>query len=148
MSPSHDDRPRLEPKEERFVERLAGSYAPPPQTPAERVAFDQALAARLQRPPALPGLAGRRWLSPAFAVAAAAGLAWLVIWQSNPLQSPLEGSPQAEEAGPTLAVAGDAGDVWEEELFLSDDLSSAEARDLGAGLPEDYAAIQLVFLGS
>ncbi|MEE8580137.1 MAG: hypothetical protein V3T33_00995 [Myxococcota bacterium] len=145
MSPSQDDRPRLEPKEERFLERLAGSYAPPPQTPAERVAFDQALAARLQRPTAL---AGRRWVPPAFAVAAAAGLAWLVIWQSSLLQSPLGGSPQTEEAGPTLAVAGDGVDVWEEELFLSDDLSSAEARDLGAGLPEDYAAIQLVFLGS
>ncbi len=132
MTSSHDDRPRLDREDEAFVARVAQSYAPPPLSASQRAALDDALSARLQRPP-------RRGLFvPALAAAVVAGLLLLTFPPSLDL---LRG-PGGE--GTDSVVAS----VWEAELFLSSDVSASEGRDEGEGLPEDYLAIERIFLGS
>ena len=39
-----------------------------------------------------------------------------------------------------------AASVWENELFLSSDVSPLDDRDDSEGLPEDYLAIASLFL--
>ncbi len=142
MTRKSDQGPPLEPlepledEEREFVEQLARAYAPPPQTPAQRVAFDEALAGGLSG-----GRAGRRarpahraLLIPALASAGLAAVLWFAF------SSSLTGMP-AE--GETTVFAN----AWESELFLSSDLSGAEGRDAGEGLPDDYLAIESFFLG-
>ncbi|UCE85616.1 MAG: hypothetical protein JSU66_14980 [Deltaproteobacteria bacterium] len=126
MTRNDDGRPRLGREEQAFVERLGTHYAPTPRTPAERVAFDEALSARVERP-----RRGRLLVATA-AAAAAAALFWFVAVPSS-------GPPGNGAAGAVAAR-------WETELFLSSDLSAAAARDEGAMLPEEYQAIALAFL--
>jgi hypothetical protein len=130
MTTPRDERPPLDGAEEEFVDRLAEVYAPAPMTAAERAAFDAAIRARLERPERRPVLI------PVIGAAAAAALVWFVLTQPiGPI-----GSPGEEESG--AAVAGS----WEDELFLSSDLSASEDRDESESLPEDYLAIASVFV--
>jgi hypothetical protein len=130
MTTPRDERPPLDGAEEEFVDRLAEVYAPAPMTAAERAAFDGAIRARLERPVRRPVLI------PVLGAAAAAALVWFVLTQPiGPI-----GSPGEEKSG--AAVAGS----WEDELFLSSDLSASEDRDESESLPEDYLAIASVFV--
>ena len=113
-----------------FVERLASEYAPPPMTASGRAAFDRGVRARLARP------RRRAVLIPALGVAAAFALAWVVLFYST---GPT-GLPVGESSGAVVASS------WEDELFLSSDLSASESRDESETLPEDYLAIAGVFL--
>jgi hypothetical protein len=116
--------------EREFVDRLAREYAPPPMTAAEGAAFEQAVRARLERPWRRP------LLIPAIGAAAAAVLLWFVISDST---GPIRLSGEEE---PAAVVAGS----WEDELFLSSDLSASEDRDESETLPQDYLAIASAFL--
>jgi hypothetical protein len=131
MTDPRDDRAPLDGADREFVERLASSYTPAPMTAARRAGFDAAIRARLEWPRRLPVLI------PAVGVAAAAALAWVVLSYSiGPIRP-----PGGEDSGAVVASS------WEDELFLSSDLSAAEDRDETATLPEDYLAIAGVFLG-
>lgn len=130
MTSPRDERPVLDGAEKEFVERLDREYAPPPMSAAERAAFDEAVRARLERPER-PHL-----LVPAIAAAAAAAaLCFVLLDSTGPIR--LQGE---EENGAVVANS------WEDELFLSSDLS-AEDRDESETLPQDYLAIAGVFLG-
>jgi len=131
MSSDRDERPPLEGAEREFVERLDAVYAPAPMTAAERVGFDEGVRARLERPWRRP------LLIPALGAAAAAALVWFVVSQTiGP--TPLPGEEQS---------AGAVASAWEDELFLSSDLSASEDREESETLPDDYLAIASVFLG-
>lgn len=126
MTSTRDERPRLERGDEELVERLAAEYAPPPLSAAQRVAFDEAIRARIERP------RWRRLLAPAFvAAAAAAALVWLAPSDSTDPIRP----PEQEDSGVVFASS------WEDELFLSSDVSASEDRLESETLPDDYLAI-------
>ena len=120
-----NERPLLDPEDKDFVDRLAAHYAPPPLSSAKRVAFDEALRARTERPQR------RGLLVPALATAAVAALVWVSF---------------------SLRLGGDeshlvVASVWEDELFLSSDVSPLDDRDDSEVLPDDYLAIASLFLG-
>jgi len=120
----HDERPRLDQEEKDFADRLAAHYAPPPWTSAERAGFDAALRARVERPQR------SALLIPAFATAAVAAL----VWVSFSLR------PAGDESNSAVTS------VWENELFLSSDVSPLDDRDDSEALPDDYLAIASLFL--
>ena len=106
------------------------AYAPEPMTAAERAAFDEGLRARVGRRRRVP------LLIPAIATAAAAVLLWFAVFDSpGPIRLPGEEKPRPMVAG-----------TWEDELFLSSDLSVSADRDESEALPEEYLAIASVFL--
>ena len=119
-----DERPRIDQEEKDFADRLAAHYAPPPWTSAKRVGFDEALRARIERPQR------RGFAVPALAAVAVAAL----VWVSFSLR------PAGDESDPAVAS------VWENELFLSSDVSPLDDRDDSEDLPEDYLAIASLFL--
>jgi hypothetical protein len=133
MTDPRDERPQQGGAEEELVERLASVYAPAPMTAAERVAFDEAIRARIERPERRPM---RIPIIGAAAATAAAALVWFVLTESG---GPI-GSPGGEESGVAVAVS------WEDELFLSSDLGASEDRDESEILPDDYLAIASVFV--
>ena len=57
-------------------------------------------------------------------------------------QSIVPTPPPAEEGFAAVAASS-----WEDEVFLSSDLSASEDREEGEALPDDYLAIASVFLG-
>jgi hypothetical protein len=130
MSSPRDERPALDGAEQEFVERLADAYAPAPLTAADRAAFDDAIRARLERPWHRP------LLLPAIGAAAAAVLVW---WAFSLAIGP---TPVPGEEGSAAVMAAS----WEDELFLSSDLSASADREEGGTLPDDYLAIASVFL--
>ena len=119
-----DERPRIDHEDRVFADRLAAHYAPPPWTSAERVGFDEALRARIERPQR------RGFAVPALATVAVAAL----VWVSFSIR------PAGDESNPV------APSVWESELFLSSDVSPLDDRDDDEGLPDDYVAIASLFL--
>jgi hypothetical protein len=119
-----DERPRIDQREEGFADRLAAHYAPPPWTPATRADFDAGWGARVARPQR------RGLLVPALATVVAAAL----VWVSFSLR------PAGDEFNPAIAS------VWENELFLSSDVSPLDDRDDSEALPDDYLAIASLFL--
>ena len=119
-----DERPRIDQDDKGFADRLAAHYTPLPWTSAKRVGFDEALRARIERPQR------RGILAPALAIAAAAAL----VWVSFSLR------PAGDESNPV------ATSVWENELFLSSDVSPLDDRDDSEALPDDYLAIASLFL--
>ncbi len=128
MTSSRDERTPLEGAAKEFLGRLSKAYTPDPMSAGERAAFDQAIRSRLERPRRRP------LLIPAIGAAAAAGLLWLVVSQS------IVPTPPPAEEGFAAVAAGS----WEDEVFLSSDLSASEDRE---ALPDDYLAIASVFLG-
>jgi hypothetical protein len=125
MTPTHDNRPKLSREDQEFVERVAANFEPAPMAPARRVAFDEALRARLERP------RRRRILAPAFAtLAVTAAVVFLVL---------------SGRLGAIVAEA-DTAAQWEYELVYLDELVRIEERDDSELLPDDYLAISSVFL--
>ena len=119
-----EERLQLSEQEETFVNGLAAHYTPQPWTSAQRARFDEALQARLERP------RRRGFLVPALASAAAAALIWFSFSSDR-------------EVDPSKPVVASA---WENELFLSSDVSPLDDRDEGEVLPDDYLAIASLFL--
>lgn len=166
---THEDHPeRLSDADQALVDRIAELSEPTPMTPSQRVAFTDALDARI---------VARRRRRGAFSAAAAvvvtAALVALAVPRFSSLpgsdptptapgrslaQSPtpaLEPAPVADPvpealSEPQLAEASDAAsDTWEEELIFASDLDSLIDTSSGADtdeLPEDYAAIASLFL--
>jgi hypothetical protein len=136
MTRGRDDELHVEEGDARFVARLEAEYAPEPQSAAQRQAFlrelEQRLERRRQRRRLLPALAG---------AAAAAAVAWLVLApQPAPERMPgTTGVPQS---------ASSPGDPWDMQLFYTDELLEDDSDDgaTGPALPEEYAAIAVVFL--
>ena len=120
-----NERPLLDQEDRDFVDHLAAHYAPPPSTSAKRVAFYEALRARIERP------RRRGVLAPALATAAVAALVWVTF-----------SLPRGADESNSVATS-----VWAEELFLSSDVSPLDDRDDSEVLPDDYLAIASLFLG-
>jgi hypothetical protein len=129
MTHPEDGRPRLDDEEREFVERVARHYGPTSMTPAEQVAFDAGLRARLERPHRRP------LLVPALATVAAAGLVLLTLFRALGPSGPEWGQPRQHLAN-----------GWEYELLLASEVSASEDRDESTMLPEEYVAIASVFL--
>jgi hypothetical protein len=131
MTRTPEDRPALGRDERELVERVRAGFTPPPLGPEARVAFDEALAARIAR-----RRARLRWSLagglPA-AAAAALALAWLVLGDGTPAPAPAT----ASRVFPAQA--------WEEEVLLLDASFESEEDDLRS-LPEEYLAIESAML--
>lgn len=136
MSSRKEDRTDLSREDEEFVERLAANFAPAPMRPAERVAFDEALWARLGR------RSRRTILVPAFATVALAALVALLIFTGRFEPVATDGGV---EPGAVVAEASAAAQ-WEVELLYLRELTPPEERDDSELLPDDYLAIASVFL--
>lgn len=135
MTRPQDERPQLDRQGERFVERLAAHYTPTPMTPAERVAFDTALWARLSR------RSRRRALVPAVvAGAAVAAITWLTITSWVPLWPQPGGEPEV------AVVETPRATPWESELLFPHEALEISEDDNSIMLPDDYRAIARVFL--
>jgi hypothetical protein len=138
MNGQSDERSDLDRDAERFVERLAASYAPPPLSPSRRVAFDAALRQRVERRRGFPRLV------PALAASTLAAGA-LVIALLGRTPEPPAGSAGAPEA----VVAGELrSQSWAYQLLAADPLAETTGESGQAeALPPDYAAINSAFLG-
>ncbi len=131
------DEVRLTAAEEEFVRRLADAYAVSPLSPSRRVAFNAALERRLEQ----RRRRGRR--VPLAGLAAVAALALLVTvrtWTGDQIVQPL---PQSASTPGTAAVA--SLHTPEQALLAMLAEPSAETDE---ALPDDYQAIESVFLGS
>ncbi len=134
-----NERPELAAEAQRFVERLAESFAPDPPSEARRRAFDAALRERIEAP------VRRSWWKPALATAAVGAAIGGLL--STPSVEPPESTDTlvATETQRWSDELVDAVD-WEAELF-----TASEVEDLGTMadddfLPEDYVAIAGLFL--
>ena len=136
MSSTKEDRTDLSREEAEFVERLAANFAPAPMSPSRRVAFDEALWARLGR------RGGRTILIPAFATVAVAAVVALLIFTGRFEPVATDGGV---EPGAIVAEASAAAQ-WEVELLYLRELTPPEERDDSELLPDDYLAIASVFL--
>ncbi|MGH0033877.1 MAG: hypothetical protein ACQGVK_02475 [Myxococcota bacterium] len=130
MTQRHREPPALSPPEQRFVDRLNASFAPPPLDPARRAALDARVRERIER---------RRWpygVLTAVAATSAAALASLWI-----------GLPPGGVGPDPGAVARLDVDPWEQRLFLGDvsETGLDETGPMGS-LPPEYAAIDRMFL--
>jgi len=130
-----DERPQLDRAEEQFVARLAAHYVPTPMLPARRVAWEEALWVRLQRP------WRRIRLAPALTtVVVAVVVAWLTLPRLF-MPVPREGGEAHISAVETPSLA-----QWAYELIYPHELTGATERDDSAILPDDYRMIAEVFL--
>jgi len=131
MSSSNDERRTLSRDDSRFVKSLAEGYAPEPMTPAQQVAFDEALRERIEgrssrwRPMAALSI-------PAVAAAALAAL-WLVSGDARLGSAP--------SRAPTITA-----EAWEAALLSPDDVVDADASEGDEMLPDEYLAIASAFL--
>jgi len=136
MTANRDEPTLPRDRDEEFVERLSAGFCPAPLSPARRAAFDEALAARLERRRSrllLPALA-------AAAGAAAAALVWLLAPGAfNPAATGRQG------AGDVVAEASAAA-RWELELLDPNSFTDSDDREDSERLPDDYAAIAGIFL--
>ena len=136
MSSTKEDRTDLTREEAEFVGCLAANFAPAPMSPSRRVAFDEALRARL-------GRRGRRAvLVPAFATIAIVAMVALLIFSGRFEPVAMDGGV---EPGAVVAEASAAAQ-WEVELLYLRELTPPEERDDSELLPDDYLAIASVFL--
>ena len=131
MSDAEQNRPDLTREEASFVERVATSYAPPPTSSSQRVAFRRRLDARVER------RSRAWWPGPIMGVAAAA--AAVVLWLAVP--GSVEPIPEAQRQTTAQAPEGAADESIDEALFA---LTTSNDRD--ASLPDDYAAIASLLL--
>ena len=135
MTQPRDEWSHLDHVDEQFVRRLAAHYAPEPLTPARRVALDEALGARLQRPP------HQTQRTPALATVAVAMLITCLSWSSLFM-------PPAHDSGPGVSMSAmSSTETWEYELLYPRELTDTAERDDGAILPDDYLVIAREFLG-
>jgi hypothetical protein len=134
--PADPDAPELARSEHRFVARVAGAYRARPQSPAERVAFQARLDARIARP---RGVTPLRALAGA---AAAAAAVWLVVAGLGS-EEPAGELRVARAGDPVPAAASGRASAAEAILSLSSEDDSEDEP-----LPDDYAAIADLFLDS
>ena len=135
MTRPWDEEPQLDRAEEQFRARLAAHYTPPPMLPSRRVAWEEALWARLHRRPR------RVRLVPALTTV---GVAVIVAWLTWPrLFIPL---PAGEGEPHSSAVEALSLGQWAYELIYPHELTGARERDESAILPDDYRMIAQVFL--
>jgi hypothetical protein len=133
MSDADRDRPRLEPRDEELVRRIAEAYRAPERSAERGAAFQRALEARLDARPRLV-----RWRLLAGACAAAAAAALLAAPPRLPWTAPEPSVELAREpSAPAAATA-------EEALLLLVDEPAAEFDD---ALPAEYVAIEWVAFG-
>ena len=135
MTRPWDEGPQLDRAEEQFIARLAEHYGPPPMPPARRVAWEEALWARLQRRPR------KRWLVLALTTV---GVAVMVAWLTLPrLFMPVPGGGREPHLS---VVARSSLGQWAYELIYPRELTGAPEHDDSALLPDDYRMIAQVFL--
>jgi hypothetical protein len=133
MTRRRDEQPQPDSEAAPFIARLVAHYTPTPLTPTRRVALDEALWARLQRP-------RKTKLVPALA-AVAVGI--VVAWLTFPgLFTPM---PRGGE--PRVSVVETPGSIqWAYELIYPRELTGATERDDSHILPDDYRVIAQVFM--
>jgi hypothetical protein len=121
---NHDDEPRLEGEDARFVRALDAAYRPPEPSAADRARFTAGLEARLAR-----GRTRGSWALGGAVAAAAAALVLALLPAGEP-------APElAREAPPALA---DDAPSAEETLLL---LTNGPLDDPDEALPDDYRTI-------
>lgn len=135
MTKEERDGERLSPRDAQFVQRVAEGFAPPPRSEARQQAFRRILEERLRRPSTtgvgLPALAG----------ALAMALAAFVLLRAAP-PAPTQSEPSEPlERVEAMEIPSDG--VLPEELLVG-----VGVRDDAETLPDDYAAIDGVLLGS
>ena len=134
MTRAPEDGERLTPRDEDFVRQVAEGYAAPARSEARQQAFRRALEARLQG-------AQRGGLGlPALAGVLAMAVAAFVLSSAAP-QAPRELPAPALETE-TVEISFDGS--LPEDLFVGTEAVPGTAETL----PEDYAAIGGVLLGS
>lgn len=116
-----------------FVQRIAEIATPPEMSPARRRAFDRRLEERLER--------RWQWMPVLAPAVAAAALALLVIIGIRPSLD--DTADQSVARLPTAVI--EAEEVDFEAALLAFSLESFDDEDVA--LPEDYLAIEEVFLG-
>ena len=134
MTRPHEEQPQLSRDDQQFIARCATHYGPTPMSLAQRMAFDEALWRRLQRP------APKRWLAPACATLGLLVVVWLTLTHWFPTRSPDGNMPG------TIIEAMHRTAPWEYELLYSPRLAENAAPDDNPMLPDDYKAIAQVFL--
>ena len=138
-----------------WIAQIRDSWSRPPLTPNQRVAFDGRLDERLR------GNRRADWLFPAGVVATAAILGVVVLKSTllpgTPTESVelLRASAQAGSSGiaevappDEFLTARDVAEAWIEfgdEACASEASGPTDASDVS--LPDDYAAIESLFLG-
>ena len=135
MTHSNPDRPDPTPDDEAFVRKVAGLYSPPELSAARRSAFDARLGERLAH--------RRRWAwGPVLAGTAVVFALTLIILRAGEVPRPGEGPKQltAQGSGPRPARI----ETTAEEAILA--LTTASAAPVEEELPEDYEAIENLFL--
>ena len=136
MTSSHSqhDRPDLTSEERDFVEQLAKHYSPPPMIAAERVAFDEALEARVSR----RGIRARI-LTP---VAATAAVAIFGVWFA--IHNAI--APDFRGQGTAPPVLTETGNQQEEvgDVLLALAFDESNGLDTDEWLPEDYVTISIL----
>jgi hypothetical protein len=137
MTVNRDEGTPLRAENEEFAERLAASFSPAPLSPAQRAAFNEALAARLER------RRRSRLLVPALAAAAGAAAAALV-WLAAP--GAFDPTATGGRAADDVVAEASAAARWELGLLDLDSLIDADDVDDFERLPDDYAAIAGTFL--
>jgi hypothetical protein len=134
MTLPRGEQPPLDGAEEQFVRRLTAHYTPQPLTPARRVAWEEALWARLQRQPR------RTRRAPSLATAAMAVLIAYISWSGL-------FTPPAHDGRSGVSVpATSSPEPWEYELLYARELTGTTEREDGALLPDDYLVIARMFL--
>lgn len=119
-----------------FIARVAAHYTPPPLTPAQRIAFDRALAERIAR---RRQIAFRRSLAGLTAATCGAALLWIATHSFDPV-APM----QPRESVVIEGVEGLAADETM-LLVLADDSVELSGDDGNGGeedfLPPEYTAL-------
>lgn len=121
-----------------FVERVSRGYGPPARSDAERAAFDARLRERLEQHSSAGSWVGR--LVPALVVAAVASMLFLV--RSEPT-APTEPAPAVVASTQTTKLVLPSSPA-EALMALADD----DSEGIAESLPDDYAAIESLLLGS
>ena len=135
MTKPWDEQPQLDRAEEQFIARLAAHYVPTPMSPARRVAWEEALWARLQ------GRPRRMWLVPTLTTV---GVAVMVAWLTLPRLFMAVPGGRGEAR---LSVGGMSSlGQWAYELIYPRELTGATEHDDSTILPDDYRMIAQVFL--
>jgi len=153
---------RVDRRDQELVDRIRATYRAPERSDAQRAAFRARLSERLRqegdrdRPTWVLGLAGLA----GFAVAAAIVL--LVTVGGTGIGEPEPTTIVRDEGAPSLEARGEAESSatlvedaiavlalgYEYDYELEDGTGTSQPDDLGAALPDDYAAIESLFLGS
>jgi hypothetical protein len=142
MPADERERKLLSPEEKAFIDHMAIYYAPLPMTPAQRVAFDRALEARLVRQ-------ARVYFPRPVAVLATACAA-LVLWLAAPYL-PLHSPDGMKQLGaPAVSREGTTPPTDEATLlayaYYSDEFYGEESeKEQESFLPDEYEALAVAF---